>query len=630
MMDSHLDLSLTVASSKTTGLDVSDISCEWGWNSPPASILELAHQCKRAQELKTGELLIEEGLIDSDQCKQLLLTKPADTRTLTWFVQREPKIAPHYDRILALQAKVPYYGDLSDLSIHECMYEASVKKRADSIDAAVMKIQDSTPVLVFSTWIAYLSFSSAGRAEVNSDPIVKALGGIPRLAVGARDSVSSTIQAILEATKAGSSIEAENLWVAASAENQDKPANRLVTRLIDHAVNVGATDIALQPQRNGEFLVQIRKFNEMIFADPIGQRINADDSASILQLLQSKSRANPTNTQQRLPTYGHISYKSSTSGDVFLRLGFIPLNHLGEIRGLASVSIRLLPRSVVNISLDKLGLDPVVIEQIRFAVRLSSGLIVVVGPTNSGKSTTVAGAIGEHVIIFGDRRRRVAVEDPVERFLPGITQFNIPTHIERSKAFEAVLRAFKRHDPDLVWVGEVQDSVTAEICSDQASTGHLALSTLHASNTIQGFDHMAKLLPPDKRFQFVESCNLFIAQRLVPKLCAKCRQIRQITSEESAAFGQYFEMIGDKEPIPAELAHKNPDGCEFCAHQGYTGVVPVNEVLLLTRDAKRVARQVIEGTCDGKELEKFRKLTMLQSLMKRIGSFQTSMDAIYD
>lgn len=606
-----------------------EIAQSWGWTVPTETVLTIAHESTQAAALKTGELLVELGIIEQQRCDQLLASKPDTIRTLTWFSQNDAAVAPHVDRVHALQAGYPYYAKLSDMTIHDSMFDSDVKARADSIDAAVMIIQDTIPVLVFATFTALLNFKSMGRAEAAADPIVKRLAGIPKLAVGARDEISVIIRTVLSSSDTSSTAELANLWIAVSVENRDKPVNRLVTRLIDHALNTGATDIALMPQRNGDYRVQIRKYNEMIDAKTIGNRISADMAAQMVQLLQTKSGANPTNTEQRLPSNGHISYKSSASGDVFLRLSFIPLNHLGELRNLTSVSIRLLPRTDANISLHKLELDPVVIETLRFAMQLGHGLVIVVGPTNSGKSTTVAGAIGEHVNLFGERRKRLSVEDPIERFLPGITQVNIPTHVSREEAFAQVLRAFKRHDPDLIWVGEVQDAYTAEICVSQASTGHLALSTMHANDTIQGFDHLAQMLPADKRFQLVEACSAIISQRLVQKLCPHCRVLKPLSVDEKAVFQRYCDMLGEQADLPAHVAHAAPEGCTYCDNQGYCGLLPINEVLLMTREAKQAANQLIRGSAGREVLEGHRAITMLQNLVMRINRHEISTDAFF-
>lgn len=604
------------------------ITKKWGWTSPPESIMALAQECVSAQSLQTGDLLVELGIVSADQCRKLLESKPEHVKTIDWFTQRDPSITPHVDRVLALKATYPYYAKLNELTTHECMYEREVKDRADSIDATVMLIEATIPVIVFSTYAALLDFKSMGRAEQKHDPIVKQFGGVPHLAVGARDEISIVLRTVNAYNGSTNAAELSNIWIAESAENREKPANRLITRLIDHGIKVGSTDIALIPQRTGEYRVQLRKFGDMISAETIDEYIAPDISEQIMLLLQSKSGANPTNTQQRLPTNGQISYRS-TAGDVFSRLSFIPLNHLGELRNLTSVSMRLLPRTEAEVSLDALRLDSDVIEAVKFCMRMGKGMMLVVGPTNSGKSTTVAGAIGEHVKLFGDKRKRLSVEDPIERFLPGITQINVPTHLEREEAFAEILRAFKRHDPDLVWVGEVQDSLTAQMCVAQASTGHGAISTLHANDCVTGFDVLAKMVPIDKRFQLIEACSLILTQRLVRRICPHCREIDSPTEDERKLFAAYCDVVGDHTELPEQVAHASEEGCSKC-DGGYWGLVPINEVLPFTRQAKNAATDMMDGIAKRDALASHRTLTMLESGVRLLRKYEIDVAAIFD
>lgn len=408
-----------------------------------------------------------------------------------------------------------------------------------------------------------------------------------------------------------------------------KQANRFITRLIDHALYVDATDIALLPQRDGSYRVQLRRYGEMIDPKAVSTRIDPALSEQVLMLLMAKSGANPSNTQQRAPVNGQISYRS-TNGDVFLRLSFIPLNHLGEMRNLTSVSARLLPRSEAHIDLNSLKLNDAVVDPVSFAMRLGKGLIVVVGPTNSGKSTTVAGAIGAHTRLYGDKRKRLSVEDPIERFLPGITQLNVPGHLGREEGFAEILRALKRHDPDFIWVGEVQDTLTAEICVAQAATGHLVATTLHASDCVTGFDVLAKMVREDKRFQLIEACTLIVTQRLVQRLCPHCKVISSPTDEERRLFKMYCDMIGDQAELPAEVGHGNEKGCENCDNQGHYGLLPINEVLSFTRSAKDAATRLMHGVGHRGELAQHRSLTMLESGMQLIRAHEIDINSIFE
>lgn len=598
----------------------------WGWQKPTPGILEIARQARHANKTKSSQLLVDIGVVTEDQKTRWLATKPGDVPTLAWFADQESSVAPYVERVQALKAGHPFYEILSVLTIHPCMQDATIAARADELDATVMLIEETVPVIVFSTFASLMKFSSMGRADRQRDPIRRTLGSDIQIAAGARDEISAVLTAARTADDSLGSSESANVWSAAAAENQSTPENREITRLIDHALTQGATDIALMPMRNGEIQVQMRKYGEMISPRSVPGRMSADMGRQVVALLQSKSGANPTNTVQRSPTDGQITYRSG-SGDAFLRLSFIPLNHLGEMRNLTSVSIRLLPRAETNVSLNELRMDSLVIEQIRFAMRISQGLVLVVGPTNSGKSTTVAGAIGQHVSLFGERRKRLSVEDPIERHLHGVQQYNAPIHLKETERFEVILKAFKRHDPDLIWVGEVRDKVTADICVSSASTGHLVLSTLHANDTVMAFDVLAKTVDPDKRFQLIEAMSLVISQRLIKEICPHCRTIEEPTIEEKQLFSQYTDRIGEKGELPSTIASANPAGCSHC-DEGYIGLLPLNEVLPFGRAAKDAAISMVSGENSRERLASLRTLTLLQSGLALLAAHQVDLDAI--
>jgi len=612
----------------TLDTELLQIAQGWGWRNPPKDIIEIAREAQMAKRVRSGDLLVQKGLVTEEQKSRLLSSKPSHIQTIMWFAQKEPAVAPFVDQLLAFKAGYPYYSTLSLLSIHPCMHDSAVMARADELHAAVMLIEETTPVVVFSQFTSLIKFKSMGRGERLNDPVVRAVGADVYLAIGARDEISAVLKGVRRSTadSSVSVVEAINIWSAGSAENQSQPANREISRIIDHALSQGATDIALQPLRNGDLQVQMRKFGEMIKPTAVADRIHADLARQVVALLQAKSGANPTNTIQRVPTDGQITYRS-VSGDVFLRLSFIPMNHLGDLRNLTSVSIRLLPRTESVISLNDLKLDQQVIDQIRFAMQISQGLILVVGPTNSGKSTTIAGALGEHVKLFGDRRKRLSIEDPIERFVHGIQQYNAPQHIkDENQRFEIILRAFKRHDPDVIWVGEIRDRVTADLCVSAATTGHLVLSTLHANDTVIAFDVLARTVDREKQFQLAESMSLLISQRLVKEVCPHCCRITPPTDDEHRLFQQYLKMIGESAELPETIAHANPQGCSRC-DSGYIGLLPINEVLPFDRRAKDAAIALLnEG--DRRELAKARTLTLAESAIRLLAQHKVDLGAV--
>lgn len=603
-------------------------ACAWGWVEPPKEIIALAGRARSAAVTPSGQLFVDLGVVSEETRDKWLAAKPEHVQTIAWFAQKDPALAPLVDQLLALKAGYPYYESLSLMSVHACMHEPDVVARADESDAAVMLIDGSVPLIAFSTFSALIKFRSMGRTQRQRDPIMRAVDGDNlQMAVGSRDEISAIIKSSRSMDEAYGSMESANVWIASSAENQTKPENREITRMIDHALHIDATDVALMPLRNGEMVVQMRKYGEMVSPKSVRDRLSPDMARQILSLLQSKSGANPTNTVQRVPTDGQISYRSS-HGDAFLRLSFVPLNHLGEMRNLTSASIRILPRAESVISLGGLKLHPQVVEQMAYAMRISQGLVLIVGPTNSGKSTTVAGAIGEHVKLFGERRKRLSVEDPIERFLSGIQQYNAPMHIkDEAKRFEVILRAFKRHDPDMIWVGEVRDKVTADMCVSSASTGHIVLSTLHANDTVMAFDVLCKMVDDEKRFQLIESMALVISQRLVKEVCPHCSEVSEPTAEERDLFRHYTTMVGETAELPSEIAHANPTGCVHC-HEGYVGLLPINEVLPFSRDAKDAAIAMLHGANRRDSLAKERSMTLLESAMQLLSQHKIDLEAL--
>lgn len=611
------------------------IASDWGWNNPPSEILLVAEQARKSQNMKSADLLVSLGIISRQQRDQILAFKPDNVPTIAWFAKQDNLSIP-MERILALMNGYAFYEHLSQLSIHPGMQIKGVIKNAEALDAAIMLIEETVPVLVFSTFASLLQFRSLGRAERMRSAILLNLNKPdmePQLAVGTRDEISAILKSVRSEDVAGS-LESANVWNAETAENKNKPENREITRILDHALKLGGvTDIYFKPSRSGEFQIQFRRDGLMISPNAVSDRMNAELATKTINILQAKSGANPTNTIQRIPTDGQITYRSAV-GDAFLRLSFIPLNHPGELRNLTSVEIRLLARSESSVSLSELKLNADVITQIHFAMKMSRGLVLVTGPTGEGKSTTVAGCIGEHVKIFGDTHKRLAVEDPVECFSYGITQINVPPintvkHGEEDRRFNNILRAVKRHDPDMINIGEVRDHETANLCVDSASTGHLVLSTLHAPDSIMGFYVLAMAVSPDKRFQLVESMSMVISQRLIRVLCTECRKVTKINDDEAKLFSFYLKNLGEEAEVPSTLAHANPNGCSECGHAGYKGRLPINETLPFARNVKDAAHGMLSGVNSAnyrKVMADARTVTLLQSSLELLRNHQIELD----
>jgi len=619
---------------------VRSIYARWGWDHPSDRVVKLAANC----HLIAGSVekaLVQLELLDQAAASGLSNRKPEGKDILDYATEAYPtKVQPYAEQIQALCQGVAFYDSLEVLEIHEGLKSTpSVIARCEQLDCVLMLIESTRPVVVFATFKGMLNFSMAGRTEKQSDPLLIAAGTeTPLMAVGSRDDISA-ILAQLGKKQDSYAAETVNLWHTSSRETQESPSQREVTRLLDHAIDNQASDIALVPNLDGSYRIFIRRWGALI-RPRTAPTWNPQMAAEIIQVLQNKSGANPTNTAYRDPRDGHISYRSAV-GEAFMRLSFIPLNHLGEVKTKPSVSIRLFSHSESKIELEKLGLEQEVIDAIDNAVRVPQGLMLVAGPMNSGKSTTIAAALGRHVDVFGESRKRVSVEDPIERFIGGVTQINVPAMMRNaqgeqladSERWIRILRGLKRHDVNTFWIGEVRDADTAEFCATFASAGQLVLSSIHANNTILAYDVLSKMLRTDLRFQLAESVNVILSQRLIPRLCPHCKQQSKPTAVEKNQWKIYMAMIGEEHSLPATICRAvshEKSNCEHCEN-GYSGYSVIGEVLPFTRKVRTAATQLNEIGSQAEAraiMSGARTLTLVGSALRRLKAKDVDLHSI--
>lgn len=624
-----------------TNIEVMQKAREWGWQNPPRDILDVAAISGKLRSMPTGSACVALKIISEEALVKLLDQKPDDIRTLEFIAQSNPAVRPVIDKILALRTGYPYYESLRHFTLHPAMADRQVQLKCDKLDAVALTIEDNTPVIVFSSFNAMLLYRSAGREERLSDPIRTHVQLSPNaqllLAVGKKDEV---IQ-LLSLAKSNQPVvdrAAESLWYGSSAV---EPHEKLLTRIIDYCQAKKITDIAFAPQRNGTTKLFMRRFGDMIKI-PNLESLNAEDTTTVVNFAMSKSGANPSASAVRDPRDGQITY-SSNAGDVYLRFSFIPLNHPGDDKNQISISVRLLPRTEQEIRLENLNIDPDARDIMSAVAKFPKGFILIVGGTNTGKSTTTAGMLGENVRYYGHKRKRLSLEKPIERFLPGLIQFNVPHHMETEDAFNSMLEAIMRHDPDLIWIGEILGPVTANVAIRSAISGHLVISTTHANNSILGYDKMLTMVPEDMRFQFIESLSLIVAQDMVKQVCPHCRKIEAPTEPEERLFKTYLEMNGLTMPIPEQVAHANHDhgAGEGCGYKdpkteaecidGFIKIRPINEVLLVTEEIKTSmiamlgGKAIVNGENHRERIARGRKITLFDAAMKLVQTFDVEL-----
>jgi type IV pilus assembly protein PilB len=275
-------------------------------------------------------------------------------------------------------------------------------------------------------------------------------------------------------------------------------------------------------------------------------------------------------SEKRLPQDGRIRIKMSGKEFDF-RVSFLPTIH-GE-----KVVMRLLDKSGLAPSIDSLGMDPDSLKKYMEALDAPHGMILVTGPTGSGKTTTLYSSLA---YLNQPVYNIVTVEDPVEYQLNGINQVQVKPEIGYD--FSSALRSILRQDPDIVMIGEIRDNETADIAIKAALTGHQVLSTLHTNDAAGAITRLVDMgIEP---FLVASSVTLACAQRLMRRMCSHCKEATQVS-------GKVAELLGlTKEEIQKTKFYKGR-GCDYCKNTGYTGRLAVIEAIPITEEIRRLIIQ---------------------------------------
>jgi general secretion pathway protein E len=342
------------------------------------------------------------------------------------------------------------------------------------------------------------------------------------------------------------------------------PVVRAVNELVERAMELRATDIHIEPFRTG--LVVRMRVDGLLRAVPSPPGVLPAALISRIKILAGLNIA-----ERRLPQDGAARIRAART-EFDIRVATMPTQH-GE-----SAVIRLLPRDRGLLEIGKLGLMPHDEVVLRKLLMLPHGMIVVTGPTGSGKTTTLATMLS---ILNETTRKILTIEDPVEYEIQGVNQSQVRPSI--GLTFSNALRAFVRQDPDVIMVGEVRDAETANIAIHAALTGHLVLTTLHTETAAAAVPRLLDL--GVEGFLLKSTLRAVIAQRLVRLLCDRCRAEKRLSAADLAADPRYG-MLGFK---PGDSVCE-PAGCERCGGTGYRGRSGVFECLEMTETVRGLIR----------------------------------------
>lgn len=328
---------------------------------------------------------------------------------------------------------------------------------------------------------------------------------------------------------------------------------KILSEIFSEAIKQHASDIHLKPTED-KFMVYFRidgtmiefKAFEAVFHNPLIARIKILSSLRI--------------DEHRLPQDGKSAFESVNGQEVDLRVSVLP-TQFGE-----KVVIRLLEKNPKMVELRDLGMLPNILMKVDRHLTASYGMILAVGPTGSGKSTSLFSMIST----FDPTAFNIStLEDPIEYKIPGVTQTQINTEIDFD--FSDGLRTLVRQDPDIIMVGEIRDQKTAALAIESALTGHLVFSTLHTNSAVGTIQRLLNM--NIDRFLITAAVKLIISQRLVRKVCSNCRESYSVPEK-------YYDLFEeDSEVHPKDAFFYKAKGCEMCKNTGYKGRIGLFEVL---------------------------------------------------
>ncbi len=515
------------------------------------------------ENVRLGDLLVQQRIISQEQLQQTLKLQQKTGKKIGRLLVEASLINDEQLAIVLARAlRIPFVNLKTfpfRADVVQLLPEAAARRfRAlvleDKGDTLLVALADPLDLFAFDELTTLLKRTIA-IAGVPESQLTLAFDRLYRRT----EEISSHARALEQ--DLGDVVDFGDLKVSAGKEGA--PVVRLLQSIFEDAMQVGASDVHVEPQA-GELQIRVR-------VDGLLQtQMLADQRVGPALVQRLKLMAGLDISEKRLPQDGRFSLHIKEHS-IDVRLSTLPTSY-GE-----SAVMRLLNQGTNMRRLDRIGMPPEMLKRFREVLRRSAGLVLVTGPTGSGKTTTLYAALAE---INATELKIITVEDPVEYRLPGITQVQVNEKIELS--FERVLRAVLRQDPDVILVGEMRDAETAEIGLRAAVTGHLVLSTLHTRDAISTpFRLLDMGVPP---FMIATSLQAVIAQRLVRLNCVECTGPHAPSVQEQSWLSA---MLAKGDSVSPQRGH----GCSACHGTGYTGRQGVYEWLemdaVLTQAASR-------------------------------------------
>jgi type II secretory ATPase GspE/PulE/Tfp pilus assembly ATPase PilB-like protein len=504
-----------------------------------------------------GEILVRIGLIDAEQMQEIAEVAGQGEKKLEEVLVEEGYISTRdLMRALSIQLKVPLI-DLKRHTISPEILKLVPEELARKYNVLPLDVIGQSLALVMTD---AMDVGTIGDIAAVTRMRIEPMMGFPdeiREAIDRNYGAGGASEevAALETPPEEEAAKLEQLL----AEEAQVPAIRTLNRLILQAIRSRASDIHITPQKD-KLYIRYRIDGVLMDKTTLNMQIH-DALVSRLKIMSNMNIA-----ERRRPQDGQ--YTVSVDGkNIDIRVACASTVY-GEM-----AVLRILRKSASLLELTDLGFFPDTLKRYQQLLKLPFGMILLGGPTGSGKTTTLYASLNQ---LNSKERNIMTIEDPVEYHLPGINQFQVNPKAEVS--FASSLRAFMRLDPDIILVGEIRDTETARIATQAALTGHLVFSSVHANDAVGILFRMQDL--GVESYLICSSLAGTIAQRIVRRICSHCREEYEPPPEELAAYREEMEELPDKFYRGA--------GCNLCGGTGFMGQCGVYELLSLTEAVKHL------------------------------------------
>ncbi|MHB1291205.1 MAG: type II secretion system ATPase GspE [Sulfuricella sp.] len=528
---------------------------------------------------RLGEILINRGKLDSASLERALRLQEADGNERIGAILVKAGMVAERDMMEALcsQLDLPLVAaaDYPELPVLEervsvrFLKESKALPLREDADQVVLAMADPLDEYVINAFRLVTHRKVTARLAVPSELDA----AFERLYGSGKSSMDQIVGEVETREEDGGNEDLQQLKDLAS----EAPIIRLVSLIISHALEARASDIHIEPFES-RLIVRYRVDGVMHEVESPPRRF----SAAVISRI--KIMANLDIAERRLPQDGRIKLRIQGKG-IDLRVSTVPTMH-GE-----SVVMRILDKSGTALDFTTLGFDPDVLQRFMEVLLQPHGILLVTGPTGSGKTTTLYTALDK---LNNPDLKILTVEDPVEYQMEGINQIQVKPQI--GLTFANALRSIVRQDPDVIMIGEIRDLETAQIAVQSALTGHMVLSTLHTNDAASTINRLLDMGMDD--YLLTSTVNGILAQRLVRTLCRHCRQAHPALPEvvEEMQLKRYTQA----DPV---MLYR-PIGCEQCGGTGYKGRLSIVELLVMSDTIRSlVMRHVTSGEIRQKAIE---------------------------